>query len=81
MKDYKYSLEIMKQELESKYICLEIKYAFNASIEALEKQLPEVPILQNDKINHWYECRKCNHIISKIMDIYCPHCGQKIKWI
>jgi len=42
MKDYKYSLEIMKQELESKYICPEIKYAFNASIEALEKQLPEV---------------------------------------
>lgn len=39
MKDYKYSLEIMKQELESKYICPEIKYAFNASIEALEKQL------------------------------------------
>lgn len=28
MKDYKYALDIMKQELDNKYICPEVKYAF-----------------------------------------------------
>lgn len=41
MKDYKYSLDIMKQELNSKWICKEVKYAFKASIEALGKQIPK----------------------------------------
>ncbi|MGH4125119.1 MAG: hypothetical protein ACREV6_19560 [Clostridium sp.] len=36
MYDYKYSLEIMKQELNNKYISNEIKYAFRASIKAME---------------------------------------------
>lgn len=37
--DYKYSLDIMRGQLENKYISPEIKYAFKASIEALEKQI------------------------------------------
>ena len=39
MFDYKYSLEIMKQELNNKYISPEVKYAFKASIEAIKIQL------------------------------------------
>lgn len=37
--DYKYALDIMEQELKSQYICPEVKYAFKASIKALEKQI------------------------------------------
>lgn len=43
IRDNQYSLEIMKQELNSKYICPEIKYAFKNSIQALEKQIPKKP--------------------------------------
>jgi hypothetical protein len=39
MRDHKYAIEIMKQELGNKYISPGIKYAFEASIEALEKQM------------------------------------------
>ena len=38
MYDAKYALEIMKHELGNKYISPEIRYAFKASVEALEKQ-------------------------------------------
>ena len=41
MKDYKYALEIMKQEIENKYISPEIRYAFECSIEVLEKRITE----------------------------------------
>ena len=39
MYDYKYSLEIMREELNNKYISPEVKYAFKASIEAIKIQL------------------------------------------
>lgn len=45
MKDYKYVLDIMKEELNNKYISDEVRYAFKESIEALE-------ILQTQKDNN-----------------------------
>ena len=39
MKDYQYSLNIIRQELECKYLCPEVKYALKAGAEALEKQI------------------------------------------
>lgn len=47
MKDYKYALEIIRQEIERPYICPEVKYAFEASIEALMKQIPKRPIIES----------------------------------
>ena len=47
MRDYQYSLDIMKQELKNKYISPEVKYAFETSIEALEKQIA----IEKDKKN------------------------------
>ena len=41
MIDYKYSLKIMRKELNNKYISPEVKYAFKASIEAIKIQLSE----------------------------------------
>lgn len=49
MYDYKYSIEIMKQELKNKLICPEVKYAFKASIEALEKQISKLAIEMQEK--------------------------------
>jgi len=37
MNSVEYSLNIMKQELNNKYICPEVKYAFKMSIKALEE--------------------------------------------
>ena len=39
MKDVKYSLAIMQEEVKNQYISPEIKYAFETSIEALESQI------------------------------------------
>lgn len=50
MRDYRYSLEIMKQQLENKYISPEIKYAFKASIEALEEQSSGGWILASERL-------------------------------
>lgn len=88
--DYKYSLDIMEQELNSKWICPEIKYALKASIEALGKQIPQRPThltVKNDiKIGNFifhkgckiYRC-KCKEWVG-YKDPFCKHCGQKLKW-
>ena len=56
--------------------------------EALEKQIPKKPILENTKgivgINMWH-CPVCkNEIISDwnkdIANHYCHHCGQALDW-
>lgn len=58
------------------------------AIEALEKQIPKKPVLENTKgivgINMWH-CPVCkNEIISDwnkdIANHYCHHCGQAIDW-
>lgn len=72
-KDAKYSLGIMREELKSEFICPEIKYAFKASIKALEKQIPKEPTKQayietqfddgNDD-GFQYFCPICGHIVG-----------------
>jgi len=74
VKDYKYSLNIMKQELNSKWICPEVKYAFKSSIEALEKQIPQ-QVIKTEQIKS--RCPVCG--ISSDWH-YCPNCGQRLKY-
>lgn len=58
------------------------------AIEALEKQMPKKPVLENTKgivgIGMWH-CPVCkNEIVSDwnkgIANPYCHHCGQAIDW-
>lgn len=79
IKDYRYSLRIMKQELENKYICPEIRYAFKASIEAIERNIP-IKIKQN-KYNVYF-CPVCKNSAWQIRDQskFCFRCGQKLDW-
>ena len=57
-------------------------------LDALEKQIPKKPVLENTKgivgINMWH-CPVCkNEIISDwnrdIANSYCHHCGQALDW-
>lgn len=72
VRDYKYSLDIMKQELENKYISPEVLYAFKASIEALEKQAPK-KIVEN-----YYEEFDCGELYDKGYVYNCPNCGNEV---
>lgn len=80
MKDAKYSLEIMIEEVKNKYISPEIKYAFNASIEALEKQIPMMAYFEYDDE---FVCPACDFKDDgydvKTLKV-CPECGQALKW-
>lgn len=62
--------------------------AVEIAIEALEKQIPKKPVLENTKgivgIDMWH-CPVCKgEIISDwnrdIANPYCHHCGQSLKW-
>lgn len=80
MKDYKYSLEIMKKELENRYVCPEIKYAFQSSVEALEKQTPrKVCWTLECYIEKWH-CPTCGRIYweKEFIEDYCSSCGQRL---
>ena len=81
-RDNKYSLEIMEQELENKYISPEILYAFKASIQALEKQIPKKPreVVDEKGWEDW-ACPKCRALIEggSVM-LHCWNCGQKLDW-
>jgi len=58
MNSNEYTLDIMKQEINNKYICPEVKYAFKMSIEALEKQIAketDYKKLEHEK-DYWKEC-------------------------
>ncbi|MEG3040865.1 MAG: hypothetical protein RR891_02600 [Clostridium sp.] len=84
MRDCKYSLQLMQEELKSKYICPEIKYAFKASIEALEKQIPKKPKIMNTTLigeKFWWYCGHCGasrHTGNR--SNYCGYCGGKVDW-
>lgn len=62
---------------------------YELAIKALEKQLPEKPILEGDGydefgdivLDEWL-CPNCNTRYEVDYDryFYCPNCGQKIKW-
>lgn len=53
--------------------------AYEAALEALEKQVPKKAIEHETKFTLMYECPSCGCI-----DVYgqenCDECGQKIKW-
>ena len=60
-------------------LCIYDKQA-EATIKALEKQLPQKGIPLNSAKNHnFVECGVCNKDMGMYYQ-YCPHCGQKIKW-
>lgn len=59
------------------------------AIEALEKQIPKKPyIQQDDRSNDCMECPSCDSFIGYEYDCrdehyqinYCPNCGQAIDW-
>lgn len=90
MRDCKYSIEIIEDQLTNKFICPEVKYAFKASIEALEKQIPKnvtleisdgglsigcVSFGEGVKV---YRCA-CGELVG-YHDAYCRRCGQKLEW-
>ncbi len=78
MKDYKYSLDIMRQELNNKYISPEIKNAFEASIEALEKQMPKTVV--RTVVRTETSSQACPICKCSVNWKYCPNCGQRIKY-
>jgi len=78
MRDYRYSIEIMKEELENKYISPEIKYAFETSIEALDKQIPKKLTHEATKLNK-FTCLVCLNVHEE-QTPYCCYCGQKLEW-
>ena len=77
MRDYAYALEIMKQELENKYISPEIKYAFEASIEALEKQMSKADMctsaekLENGKCKGYQKSESNDEPLNICMECEC----------
>ena len=67
----------------------ELKEAIRMSIQALEKQIPKKPyIQQDDRNNDCLECPSCDSFIGYEYDCrdehyqinYCPCCGQAIDW-
>lgn len=51
--------------------------AIDCGIAALEKQIPKKP-LEGDK--KWYQCPECKGDLTHLRTMYCPYCGQKLKW-
>lgn len=98
IKALKITIDIGKQKIEynktfehkndNEPIEKSIEHAKTA-IKALEKQLPEKPILEGDGydefgdivLDEWL-CPNCNTRYEVDYDryFYCPNCGQKIKW-
>lgn len=74
MKDYKYSLDIIKQELNSRWTCPELKYAYKASAEALEKQIAK-NVIKTEKVSQ--ACPSCR---KNVNGKYCSNCGQKLRY-
>ena len=61
----------------------------NLAIEALEKQIPEIPDYEGDAyvdgfpIYDTWICPSCGRYYELDCNddyIYCPHCGQRINW-
>lgn len=95
MVDCKYSLDIMKEEIKSNFICPEIKYAFQTSIKALEKQIPKevdtdtinkgIGVSGEYDIDYNMLCSNCKQVVGnyeadELYYDYCPGCGQKLKY-
>lgn len=61
----------------------------NITIEALEKQIPKKPYIQQDERNNdCFECPNCDSFIGFAVDCkdehyqipFCPNCGQALDW-
>ncbi len=72
MIDINYSINIMKQELENKYISPEILYAFKASIVALDKQTPK------KTIERQFNDLDCGELYEEGYTFYCPECENEV---
>lgn len=76
-------LEVAKAECEWN-APLEYQGAFDAAIEALEKQVPIDPLDRelgsSPRRPIIIPCGNCSMDLSYHMWEYCPHCGQKILW-
>lgn len=71
------------------YVCTRPEgYVFKAAIEALEKRIPQKPVLEGD--GYWngelvydtWTCPSCGepYEIDYSKHDYCPMCGQAIDW-
>lgn len=88
IRDSQYSLEIMEQELNNKYICPEIKYAFKNSIQALNKQI-STKVIETPAYQSYYSAGDESEVLcpncEEELDIdnqtkCCCECGQKLDW-
>ncbi len=58
------------------------------AIEALEKQIPKKPYIQQIEVYDCYECPNCDSFLGYVSECkeeyyqnnYCPECGQSIDW-
>ena len=70
----------------SEYGC-KTKIVFDMAVEALEKQIPKKPYIEEHDYGNAYVCTICETFIHYVDDDdehlrfdYCPSCGQKIEW-
>ena len=54
------------------------KEAFE-ELKALEKQIPQKPLIQYDDIGRSYRCPKCQGLILTKNAKYCAECGQALE--
>lgn len=60
-------------------------YAFRTAIEALEKQIPKEVSTMEYRNDYDWTCNSCDTTFKYIRytadkPMYCPNCGQAIKW-
>ena len=85
MKDIKYSIEIMQEEIKNKYISPEIKYAFEASIKALKKEIDKGNCNYcNNGNRHFLNCKVMHEDFIDGCSFagkpnFCPVCGRDLK--
>lgn len=75
MKDYQAFLKIMQKKLSNQSLSKEAKLAFEASIEAIQKQIP----MEVKDMNYCPNCNRylgCEHFKQK----HCNECGQLLDW-
>lgn len=82
------TIKIAIAEVEWNYP-MDYSIAFDMAMDALEKQIPKKPyIQQDDRNNDCMECPSCDSFIGYEYDCrdghyqinYCNYCGQKLDW-
>ena len=80
-------LKLHSKDLSGKY-----KNSLRMAINALEKQIPKKPYIQQVEIEDYdrdcMECPSCDSFLGyetdckeeHYQDNYCPNCGQKLDW-